>query len=154
MLSSVLLPLLIGIGVRYFWSSFADRAAKPVAIVATVLLIVPFIPILFTSIRALVTLIGDGTLLALAAFALVGLIVGHLLGGPDPDNRPVLAVATSSRHPAVAIAIGHANFPNQKLAGAIVLVYLVLSAILAAPYLNWARKSQSGAATSEKHVEA
>jgi hypothetical protein len=54
----------------------------------------------------------------------------------------------------VALAIGHVNFPNQKLAGALVLVYLVLSTILAAPYLNWTKKSQATARTSEKHVEA
>lgn len=153
-LSTVLVPLLLGMGVRYLWSSFAERTAKPIATVAIVMLIVPCIPILFTSLRAVLTLVGDGTLLALAAFALVGMIVGHLWGGPEPEGRAVLALATSSRHPAVALAIGQVNFPNQKLAGALVLVYLILSTILAAPYLNWAKKSQSMTATSEKQVEA
>jgi BASS family bile acid:Na+ symporter len=92
--------------------------------------------------------------LALGAFALVGVIAGHILGGPDPENRPVLALATSTRHPAVALAISHVNFPNQKLAGALVLVYLVLSTILAAPYLNWTKHSRSTSTAGEKHVEA
>lgn len=153
-LSSVLIPLLLGIGVRHLWTTFADRAAKPLALVATVLLIVPFLPILFTSARAILTLIGDGTLLALGGFALVGVIAGHLLGGPDPENRPVLALATSSRHPAVALAISHVNFRNQKLVGALVLVYMVLSAILAAPYLNWTKHSRSTSTAGEKHIEA
>jgi bile acid:Na+ symporter, BASS family len=112
------------------------------------------LPILFTSVRAILTLIGDGTLLALASFAIIGLITGHLLGGPVSENRPVLALATSARHPAVALAIAHANFPNQKLAGALVLVYLVLSAILAAPYLNWSKRSRTTTAAPEKQVEA
>jgi BASS family bile acid:Na+ symporter len=154
MLSSVLIPLLLGMAVRRLWCPFADRAAKPIATVSLVVLIIACLPILFTSVRSILILVGDGTLLALAAFALIGVVVGHLLGGPDPDDRPVLALATSSRHPAVALAIGHANFPNQKLAGALVLVYLVLSTVLAAPYLNWARKSQASAATSKKQVEA
>lgn len=154
MLTSVLIPLFIGMGIRRLWCSFADRAAKPVAIVATVLLVVACLPILFTAVRSILVLVGDGTLLALVGFALIGLIVGHLLGGPRAEDRRVLAFATSSRHPAVALAIGHANFPNQKLAGALVLVYLVLSAILTTPYLNWARKSAAATATSEKHVEA
>lgn len=153
-LSSVLIPLLLGMGVRSLWRSFAERAAKPVGIAAIAILIGPCISILFTSVRAVMNLIGDGTLLALAAFAVVGLIVGHLLGGPDPENRSVLALATSARHPAVALAIGHVNFPNQKLARALVLVYLIVSAILAAPYLNWTKKTQSTARTSEKHAEA
>ena len=150
--SSVLVPLLLGMGVRYLWPSLAERAAKPIAVVALLVLVLACIPILFTSVRAILTFVGDGTLLALAAFALIGLIVGHLLGGPDLSSRTVLAIATSSRHPAVAIAIGAANFPNQKL-GPFVLVYLVLSAILAMPYLNWV-KGQSAAATSDKQVEA
>jgi BASS family bile acid:Na+ symporter len=154
MLSSVLIPLLLGMGVRYLWTSFAERAAKPIAVVSLVVLIVACLPILFTSVRSILILVGDGTLLALAAFALVGVVTGHLLGGPDPEDRPVLALATCSRHPAVALAIGHANFPGQKLAGALVLVYLVLSAILVAPYLNWTKKSHSTTATTEKQVEA
>lgn len=152
--SSVLIPLLVGIAVRHLSSSFAERAAKPITIVALIMLIIPCIPILFTSVRAILTLIGDGTLLALAAFALVGFIIGHLLGGPEPENRSVLALATASRHPAVALAISHHNFPGQKLAGALVLVYLVLSAILGKTYLSWAKKSQAAEATSEKQVEA
>ena len=139
-LTTVLLPLVVGMSVRVLWPIFAERRAKLIALVATVLLVLSCLPILFTSVRALLTLIGDGTLFALAAFAILGIIVGHLLGGPDPDNRAVLALATSSRHPAVALAIAHANFPGQKLAGAVILIYLVLSAILAAPYLNWATK--------------
>ena len=152
MLSSVLVPLLLGMGVRHLWNSFAERTAKPIATVGMIVLVVACIPILFTSVRAILTYVGDGTLIALSSFALVGIIVGHLLGGPDLKGRVVLAVATSSRHPAVALAIGHANFPNQKL-GPFVLVYLVLSAILAMPYLRWAR-SYSTTATSEKQVEA
>lgn len=151
-LSSVLAPLLVGMAVRYLWCSFADRAARPISIIGMGVLVLACLPILFTSVRAILTYVGDGTLIALAAFALIGLIVGHLLGGPDLKGRVVLAVATSARHPAVALAIGHANFPDQKL-GPFVLVYLVLSALLAMPYLNWAR-SHSTNATSEKQVEA
>lgn len=151
-LTSVLIPLLLGIVVRRFASSFAERAAKPISTVALVLMILPLLPILFSSLRAVLTLVGDGTLLVLAAFAVTGLIVGHLLGGPEARNRPVLALATSARHPAVAIAIAHVNFPNQKLAGALVLIYLVLSTILAAPYLNWIKRTHSETTAGEKQA--
>lgn len=151
--SSVLVPLLLGIAVHHIASALADRIAKPVGIVALVLLIIPLLPILFTSARALLTLVGDGTLLALAAFALVGIIAGHLLGGPNPENRPVLALATSARHPAMALAIAHANFPNQKAVGALVLVHVVLSAIIAMPYLNWIKRAHSTSTAGEKQIE-
>ena len=74
-----------------------------------------------------------------------------MLGGPNPNNRPVLALATATRHPAVALAIGHTNFPGQKLAGALVLVYMVLSTLVAVPYLSWIRRRRNSVAT-EKQV--
>ena len=142
-LTSMLLPLIVGMSVRVFWPEFAERRAKLIGLVAMVLLGLSCLPILFTSVRAILTLVGDGILFALAAFAIVGLITGHLLGGPEPENRPVLALATSSRHPAVALAIAHANFPGQKLAGAVVLFYLVLSTILAIPYLKRNKRARA-----------
>jgi len=152
-LTSVLVPLLLGIAVRYFSTSIADRLARPLAMIGLLVLVVCVLPILFVAARSLLTVIGDGTLIALAVFAVVGLIAGHLLGGPDPDNRIVLALATSSRHPAVALAVAHANFPAQKLAGALVLVYLVLSALLAAPYMRWNKRIRTSQG-NEKHVGA
>ena len=37
---------------------------------------------------------SERTRLAIAAIVLFGLLVGHLLGGPDPGNRGALALAT------------------------------------------------------------
>ena len=152
--TSIVIPLLLGIAVRALSHSFADRVAKPLGHVATVLLLIVFLPILFTQTQGVLTLIGDGTFLSLAAFAIGGLIVGHLLGGPHPEDRTVLALANSSRHPAIALAIAHANFPDERLAGALVLIYMVLSAILAAPYLNWTKRAGATPNAGEKHVEA
>jgi bile acid:Na+ symporter, BASS family len=151
-LTSILIPLLIGIGIHAISESFAEKIVRPVALVGLILLVLSVIPVLFTSIRAILSFVGDGTLLALTTFAIIGLIVGHLLGGPDPESRPVLALASSARHPAVALAIAHANFPNQKPAAALVLIYLVLSAILAVPYLTWHKKLHHASPSSEKQV--
>jgi BASS family bile acid:Na+ symporter len=155
-LTTILAPLLAGIAVRRIAPAIADRAAKPIAVLATVLLILCALPVLIGLARAVFSLIGDGTILSLAVFALVGFITGHLLGGPEPDNRPVLALATASRHPAVALAIAHANFPEQKLAVAAVFLYLILSGILSALYLSWVkrRRASSAPAESKKAAEA
>jgi BASS family bile acid:Na+ symporter len=75
-------------------------------------------------------LIGDGTLLSLTGFAFVGYFVGHFFGGPDPEDRRVLAISTASRHPGMAVAIAHTNFPEQKLAVPAVALYLVIAAIV------------------------
>ncbi len=90
-------------------------------LLASVLLVVCAMPVVIGLGRTALPLMTDGTVLSLAGFALAGCFIGHALGGPEPDNRPVLALATASRHPAVAMAIAHANFPEQRLAGAAVV---------------------------------
>jgi bile acid:Na+ symporter, BASS family len=67
-------------------------------------------------------------------------MVGHLLGGPGPANRPTLAFASATRHPTVALGIAHANFPNQKLAAPAVVLYLLVSGVVSAVYLKWAKR--------------
>ncbi|PWT90527.1 MAG: Na+-dependent transporter [Blastocatellia bacterium] len=151
--TTILAPLLGGMLVRRFLPSFAEHSARPIGLVARIVLLVSGLPILFTSVRAILTLIGDGTLLALAAFALVGIAAGHFLGGPESEKRRVLALDTASRHPAVAMGIAHTNFPNQKLTAPVILVYLVLSAVLTVPYLNWSKRRQTTATTPGKEVK-
>jgi BASS family bile acid:Na+ symporter len=148
---TVLAPLLVGIAIRAAAPSFAERAAKPVGILATVLLVLSVLPVLFGSMRTIFSLIGDGTLLSFAAFALVGYILGNLLGGPEPENRRVLALATASRHPAIAVAIAHANFPQQKLAVPAIVLYLIVSAVVTGVV---SKRSKTTEPEAEKHMAA
>jgi bile acid:Na+ symporter, BASS family len=147
-LSTVLAPLAAGIVVRLVTPRIAERMAQPISLVATVLLVVGVLPIVFTAWPAMVSLVGNGTIVAIVAFSLAGLAAGHLLGGPDPDDRVVLALATASRHPGVALAIASANFPGQKLVPAAVLLYLIVSAIVSIPYLTWRRRQHGGIASA------
>ena len=147
-LTTILAPLLVGMAVRKIAPAIADRAAKPIGVLASVLLILSALPVLIGMAPTVFSFIGDGKVLSLAAFALAGFIIGHLLGGPEPENRPVLALATASRHPAVALAIAHANFPNQKLTAAAVFLYVIISAILSALYLAWDKRQRAGSASA------
>jgi len=145
-LSTILAPLVAGIAVHRFASVHAERAADPIAALASVLLIASALPIVIGMSRTAISLVTDGTILGLGAFALAGFLIGHVLGGPEPANRPVLALATTLRHPAVALAIAHANFPEQRLASAAVFLYVILAAILSALYLSWVTRTPAGRA--------
>jgi bile acid:Na+ symporter, BASS family len=114
---------------------------KPLPIAAAVLLVAGVVPILFTKWPEIVSVIGNGTLAAFVAFIVVGLVTGHLLGGPQATDRTVLALSTAARHPGVALPIAAANFPNQKLVLPAVLLYLIAGAILAIPYSKWRQRS-------------
>jgi BASS family bile acid:Na+ symporter len=143
-LLTVIVPLGVGMLVRRAAPTFAERAAKPITLLATALLFASVIPILFTAWPAIEYLIGNGTVAAIAAFVLVGLAAGHLLGGPDPEDRTVQALSTASRHPGIALAIASANFPEQKLTPAAILLYLIVSAIVTIPYVAWRKRHQVG----------
>lgn len=137
-IESILTPLFAGILMRRLAPKFAKRLGKPLSILAAVLLAAGVLPILFTARHALWAMLGSGVVLVLAIFSLIGLAVGHLLGGPDPDNRSVLAMATSARHPGIALAIASLNFPAQKSAVMIVVLYhLIVGAIVVIPYAKW-----------------
>lgn len=139
-LASVLVPLAVGMIVRHLWPGFAAKASPIVSAAGSVLLGVALVIVLISGWRVFASLIGDGTLLAFAAFALVGLAVGHLLGGPNPDDRTVLALACASRHPGVAAVIGGVLFPGQRLVVVAVVLYLLAGTIASIPYHSWRKR--------------
>lgn len=153
-LSTILGPLLVGIVVRMLAPWLAERAARPVGILGLVLLILSVLPVLFVSARTILSLIGNGTVLSFAAFALVGLLVGYRFGGPEPESRRVLALATSARHPGMAVAIAHANFPQEKLVVPAIVLYLIVSGILCALALARRKRAESVPTETDKRMAA
>ena len=135
--ASVLAPLAIGIAMRRWMPGLAERVARPVAMCGTVLLIVSVLPLLYFSWPAVVALFGNGTVLIVATMAAIGLVTGHLLGGPDPGHRTVLALSTASRHPAVALAITVAAGEETKSEVGAILLYLIVAIVLSIPYVAW-----------------
>jgi BASS family bile acid:Na+ symporter len=138
-LKAVLAPLLMGMLVRRAIPAVADRLQKPLAIAAGVLLAAATLALLAASASALWALASPSTLVAIVAFVLIGLAAGHVLGGPEPEHASVLALASASRHPGVALALASANFPLDRFGG-FILLYLVVTAIVSLPYTKW-RKS-------------
>jgi len=143
-LISAIVPLLAGIAFRRLLPDLAARIARPVSLLATALLVAAALPVLFTISGVIWSLVGNGVLLVLALFTLAGLAIGHLLGGPDPDERTDLALATSARHPGIAMLIAGLNFPDQKAAVlAVVICHLIVGAVIAIPYVRWRRLSRT-----------
>jgi BASS family bile acid:Na+ symporter len=137
---TILLPLGLGIALHSLAPALAERLAKPISLVAGIAMLACVVVMLIAAAPAIWALIGNGTVIALAAFVLVGLAVGHFLGGPNQENRVALAVSTASRHPGIAIAIAQANFPEQKLATAAVLLYLLVNGVVSIPYHFWFKR--------------
>jgi BASS family bile acid:Na+ symporter len=137
---SILAPLAIGILVRAFWPGVAERLSRPLNVVGNVLLVIACIPVLVFGWHLFLSLMGDGTLLVCTALTILGLLIGHWLGGPREGHRSVLALATVSRHPGVAIAMSNAAFGGDKLIAVAVLLALLVSLVVSLPYFIWRKR--------------
>ena len=139
--TSVLLPVAAGIIVGRLAPGFAGKAARPLSIFAFVLLLLALLPLLYAGRHALAAQVGHYNVLAIVLFTLAGLAVGHALGGPEQDNRSALALATATRHPGVALAVLGVIAPDDKGPAVIVILYLLVGMVAAAPYVAWRKRA-------------
>jgi BASS family bile acid:Na+ symporter len=144
--------LLVAVGILaiVFVPVPAERLVNPIAKIASIALLLSALAILFSGAPAIWELVGNGTLVAIAAFILGGLLIGHFMGGPKPENRAGLAMATASRHPGIAIALAVANFPEEKLAISAVLLYLLVNILVSIPYHIWTKRQAQEVVTEVK----
>ena len=138
---SVLMPIVAGVGVHKLAPVLAECLSRPIALISGIGLLVSIVVVWISAAPAMWSLIGNGTLIALVAFVLVGLTIGHFLGGPK--HRTSLAISTATRHPGIALALAAANFPEEGLVTAAVLLYLIVNAVVSIPYLLWTKRRQA-----------
>ena len=151
-LVTVLLPLAIGIGIQWVGKGRTKLLAASVYKLGTALLAVASACELVIEWPTIRSLLGDGTVIAIVAFSVIGLLLGHLLGGPDPEDRTVLALATASRHPGVAMVIGAASFSSPRLVTASVTLAVVVTTIAMLPYAVWRRRVHAATHRHQEHV--
>ena len=134
-------PLVAGVVVARVAPRFAARVAHPLGLVSFGLLVLVVLPVVFLERHGMLALVGDGTLLIFIAFNAIALAIGHVLGGPAPEQRTVLALSTATRHPGIAFAIAAANLPNKRQALAAIGLYLLVNVVVSGGYLLWRRRS-------------
>jgi bile acid:Na+ symporter, BASS family len=140
--TAALLPLTAGILVRRMAPALAARLERPVWMLVMILMPLAVAAVLITTAPAMWRLVGTGTLLAILVFLLIGFAAGHVLGGPDPDHSIVLALSTACRHPAIALSIASANYPDERFGPGIIL-YLLLGFVVGVPYVVWLKRQMS-----------
>jgi bile acid:Na+ symporter, BASS family len=141
-LKGVLIPLAAGILVRRWWPAFARKAVPWVNKLSILLLVVVLVPVLVVVAPTFATLVGNGTLLAMAIVVTIALVGGHLLGGPLRMDRATLAVASSTRHPGLAILLAQTLFAGHaKTVSAAVLMFVLVSLFVGVVYKRWLTRS-------------
>jgi BASS family bile acid:Na+ symporter len=132
--ATALAPLLVGVLVQGLAPGAARRLSKPLSRIGSMLLGALAVVVLAGSWRGLTGAMGGFAVMAVVAFVLVSLVAGHVLGGPDEDDRTVLALATASRHPGVALTIAGAVAPDRPAVSAAVMLAFLVSLLATGPY--------------------
>jgi BASS family bile acid:Na+ symporter len=141
-LNMAILPFAAGLAIRAALPALADRFDSIIALGAKVLLVLASLALLVGTWRAIWEAIGGGAVVAMIAFVAVGLIVGHVMGGPEPGHSLVLALSTACRHPMIALSIAAANFPDLRF-GASILLYIIINVLFGAVYVAWHRRQEA-----------
>ena len=135
---SVLCPLAGGVAIATLWPRLAHQAAPLARIAASIVIYAAILFILATTGTKLIGLAGDGTLAVIVLTVMSGIVAGHWLGGPLPEQRIALAMAATTRHPGIAALIAHRNFDDPQVMLAVML-FLVVSMGVCALYGRWIR---------------
>ena len=134
---ALLFPLGIGRVIRRFFPA-AKRWVPAIQEASGRLFLLCLVGFTILGWSRMASIIRDGTLPAIAIITMCGLAAGHLLGGPDEDDRTVLALATVSRHPGVAVVI--AVLTREPLAPIGVLLAVVVNEMAVVPYRSWRQR--------------
>ncbi|TCM20874.1 putative Na+-dependent transporter [Novosphingobium sp. PhB165] len=141
---SVLIPLVLGLLAQPLFGCAVPRVSAIVSKVGTILLLLVVIAFVIILAPAFWRLAGNGTLVAFAVMAVVGLAAGYWLGGPDRGDKAALSLAASTRHPGVALAIVTQTIPNVPLVPAAVVLSLVVSTLIGIPFLHYLGRKSAG----------
>ena len=133
-----LLPLGLGMGLRGLNAPLAARLEPRLAGIGTVLLVVTLVVVLIDLWDVMVS--ASALVLATILLVTVGaLVVGHLLGGPEPATRTAVAITSAARNPGLALLVATVNNAPPPVI-ATVLAYLVVSVFAIVPYVAWRRR--------------
>jgi BASS family bile acid:Na+ symporter len=131
--------LALGILIRHFWPTLADKLAHPVSLLANVLFFASLI-LLVIAPRILMSL-DWLAFVAMGLCVVASLAIGHLLGGPRPDTRVVLAIIASTRNMGLALAIAGASLAEPLPVQAAIVAYMFVEQVIQIPYLVWRKRA-------------
>jgi BASS family bile acid:Na+ symporter len=143
--TSFIAPLAAGMVLGRLLGKYAERIGDVLMTVAGLVLSASALVLLGLNWQVF-EIAGWKFIVALAVFAASALAIGHLLGGPAPDNRTALAVACATRHVGIAILLA-SLVPGPRIA-VLVAGYFLASMLVSVPYMRWRRRADSGSATS------
>jgi BASS family bile acid:Na+ symporter len=133
-----LLPLVVGMTIATIFPTAYKLIASKLWAIAWIIFIFSVLALLVLNWQFLLQIRGPG-IAALVILMIVAAIVGHTLGGPNPETRTTLAIACCTRHLGVAVVVATAL--RDPPAVILLAAYIFCSALVSIPYLRWQQKT-------------
>jgi BASS family bile acid:Na+ symporter len=127
-----LIPIAIGLLIRQFFVELADQITQPVIKLANVLFMVLVI-LALTQVFNVFKQLSPLIVIAIVMILVVGLSLGHILGGPALETRTTLAISAIARNAGLAIYLALTYFPELRLLS-VILGYIILAFLAEATY--------------------
>ena len=121
----MLLPLVIGLGLKAYYGDVAARVKPALDWISNVSLILLVCLITAANIDKVLQVFGTRGILAGILFIALGLGTGWLLGGPDIGTKRVVALGTGQRNIAAALVVASQSFADQKVVVMVIVVAIV-----------------------------
>jgi len=109
----MLIPLAIALFIRARYESVATGLVHTMNMAANLSLIAMFIGYFIGYSDVTYGVLGTGGILVSILLVVGAAVIGYLLGGPDKDNKKVLALGTGQRNLAAAFAVASSNFASN-----------------------------------------
>ena len=124
-----LVPLIVGYLIAERAPALAAKLARPLTIVFVVAVVALFALLGPKLVTAVAAVYGSRGLWAILVLVLLSIATGWVLGGPKPEYRRTLSIATALRNIGTCTVIATATFPDT-LVGPTVLTYFLIQVVI------------------------
>ncbi len=134
-----LIPILVGVVLREWLPNLADELIEPVTKISSFMLVGVVIILLIFALPPILK-VGIFTVIGVVLFIAASIVIGHYLGGPEPETRLTIALANSTRNAGLALALVSLNFEDPGILPVIAAIAL-LAFVAGAIYANLYRQN-------------
>jgi BASS family bile acid:Na+ symporter len=137
LVSTITVPLVLGVVVRHRAPTLARRLLKPVETLSEAIGTVALIYVVVVEFQTICS-IGGKALLAMALTSELAFLAGYAVSGPAATARFVVALGTANRNIALALLVAVASFPGTPIVAMVVANGLLLI-LLGLVHVGWWR---------------
>jgi BASS family bile acid:Na+ symporter len=130
LITTMLLPLGIGLFIKARYSETAGHLQPTMSQVSSMAIVLMLVTVLALEFSTIIGTIGTGGILAALIFLVGALAIGLLLGGKDASKRSVIALGTAQRNLSAAMLVAALNFSDDPDVLVMVMLVAILGLIL------------------------